>query len=252
MEEREPEKCFEEEEPNYLDLVFQESDVGEATTGPCVTLTMKNGLIVRHLPNGDIVQLLEHSLEDRKAHSEIDRVFTNKGTVIRHFANLDCQVLYPSGEVANFHRESMKWTTTNDKGYRREFQDGVYKQLSKINCLSQTDSKTGIVTKIREDNVVLIKYPDGNTYCQHADGTQIFCQKGSVQIRIEKEGFAPVMHQQTTECADEEEWWETTELKSTSGMMSQVDLPDGATVKTIMFQKSKQIQEPIMRHIIQR
>lgn len=146
----------------------------------------------------------------------------------------------------------MKWTVTNDKGFRREFQDGVHKQLPKINCLSQTDSKTGIVTKIREDNVVLIKYPDGNTYCQHADGTQIFCQKGKEQVRIEKEGFAPVMHQMTVQCDDEEEWWETAELKSTSGTMSQVELPDGATVKTIMFQKSKQIQEPIMRHIIQR
>lgn len=63
---------------------------------------MKNGLIVRHLPNGDIAQLLEHSLEDRKAHSEIDRVFTDQGVVIRHFANLDCQILYPTGEVAHF------------------------------------------------------------------------------------------------------------------------------------------------------
>lgn len=68
------------------------------------------------------------------------------GVVIRHFSNQDVQVLYPNSEVAVFSRSEMKWTITNQKGFRREFKDGIYKELPKINCLVQTDATTGIVT----------------------------------------------------------------------------------------------------------
>jgi len=83
-------------------------------------------------------------------------VYLTGGIIIRHFANLNCEVLHPSGEVARFDRENMKWTSTNSKGFRREYKAGIYKDLPRINCLQQTDPKTGIITKVREDNVVLI------------------------------------------------------------------------------------------------
>lgn len=126
----------------------------------------------------------------------------------------------------------MKWTITNDKGYRREIKDGVSIDLPKINCLIQTDQKTGIVTKVREDNVVLIIYEDGNRYCQHADGTQIFSEDENkdgtkTRTRVEKEGFAPVQYQPTETGTDMEEWLETEELKSTNGQMTLAYLPDG-------------------------
>jgi len=73
---------------------------------------------------------------DRTPHTEIDRVYLKGGIIIRHMANLDCEILYPSGEFANFDREQMKWTITNENGFKREFKDGVYKQLPKVNCLS--------------------------------------------------------------------------------------------------------------------
>jgi len=135
-EEAPPEPSFEEGPPNFLDSLFADSDVAEATIGPCITSTMKNGLIVRHMPNGDIVQILDSSLMDRKDHTEIDRVFLSGGIVIRHFANLDAEILYPNGEHAKFDRAQMKWTITNDRGFRREYQDGVYKDLPRINCLN--------------------------------------------------------------------------------------------------------------------
>lgn len=128
-------------------------------------MTLKNGLIVRHMPNGDIVQIKDSSLENPKSDTEVDRVHLQDGIVVRHFHSLDCEVLWPNGEVARFSREDMKWTVTNDMGFRREIKDGVSKDLPKINCLIQTDQKTGIVTKVREDNVVLITYEDGNRYC---------------------------------------------------------------------------------------
>mmetsp|Transcript_39736 Transcript_39736/g.60903 ORF Transcript_39736/g.60903 Transcript_39736/m.60903 type:complete len:97 (-) Transcript_39736:120-410(-) len=93
------------------------------------------------------------------------------GIIIRHFHNKDAEILWPNGDIAKFEREEMRWMVTNDKGFRREFKNGIYKDLSKINCLNQTDPKTGITTKVREDKVVLIRYEDGSLYCQHADGT---------------------------------------------------------------------------------
>jgi hypothetical protein len=63
---------------------------------------MKNGLIVRHMPNGDIVQIRDTSLSNQKPNTEIDRVYLSGGIVIRHFHNLDCEVLWPNGEFAKF------------------------------------------------------------------------------------------------------------------------------------------------------
>ena len=176
-----------------------------------------------------------------------------EGVVLRHFANLNCEILYPSGEVARFSREEMAWTITNGKGYRREYKDGVYKDLPRINCLQQTDQKTGIISKVREDNVVLITYADGNVYCQHADGTQIFSQEGGQQIRVEKDGFAPVMYQATEKGQDMEEWLEMDEIRSLDGMVTIVELPDESKVQTIKFFKSSEDTEThILKHIFQR
>jgi len=190
------------------------------------------------MPNGDIIQIKQDSLTDRNDHTEIDRVFIDSGCVIRHFANLDCQVLYPSGEVANFKRDEMCWTVTNEKGFRRQFKDGVYSQLSRINTMSQTDQASGIITQVREDNVVRILYPEGNRYCQHADGTQIFETVDGHQTRIEKEGFAPVMYQSTEKGEDSEEWLEMDEIKSVDGMQTIVYLPDGSDIRSVKFYKA--------------
>jgi len=214
---------------------------------------MKNGLIVRHMPNGDIMQIRDTSLENQKPTTEIDRVYLKGGIVIRHFHNLDCEILWPNGEFAKFERKSLKWTITNDKGYRRECQNGVSKDLPRINCLIQTDQATGVETKVREDNVVLIKYQDGNLYCQHADGTQIFSQDDGNQTRIEKDGFAPIMYQATEKGEDMEEWLDTDELKSTDGMMTLAFLPDGCVVKSIKFFKSsEETDREVIKHIYQR
>lgn len=188
VEEKEPEPVFEEEKPNFLDTLYSEAEFD--ITGPCINMTMKNGLIVRHMPNGDVIQTHDCTIFDRKPSTEIDRVYMMggkkpgdlRGIVVRHFANLDAEILYPNGEIAKFSREEMAWTITNEKGFRRAYKDGIYSDLPKINCLSQTtetiDSESGekslVVTKVREDNVVLIQYQNGNLYCQHADGTQVF------------------------------------------------------------------------------
>lgn len=54
VEEEAPQVIYESAPPNFLDGLFTDDDL-LPTKGPCTTLTMKNGLIVRHMPNGDIV-----------------------------------------------------------------------------------------------------------------------------------------------------------------------------------------------------
>lgn len=256
VEEKEPDPVFEEAPPNFLDELFQDAELGATTKGPCVNLTLKNGLVVRHMPNGDIVQVKDHSLEVGAKPSptaERDRVHLAGGIVVRHLHNLDCEVLYPNGEHAYFDRKELKWTVTNSNGFRREYQDGKRRDLPKINCLNQTDAKTGVVTKVRADKVVLIVYEDGNLYCQHADGTQIFSQDGGGQTRVEKDGFAPVMYQATEKGETPEEWLETDELKSLDGMMTLVYLPDGCVVKSLKFYKSSaETDRQVTKHLYQR
>jgi len=54
----------------------------------------------------------------------------------------------------------------------------------------------------------MIIYPDGNSYCQHADGTQMLIQDKGQNVRVEKEGFSPVVYQTTERATDLEEWLE--------------------------------------------
>jgi len=55
QEEKEPEPVWEEGPPDFLDGLFKDKNLGEASRGPCATTTLKNGLMVRHMHNGDIV-----------------------------------------------------------------------------------------------------------------------------------------------------------------------------------------------------
>jgi hypothetical protein len=55
QEEKKPEPKFIEAPPTFLDNIFSDSELGEVTTGACSTITMQTGLMVRHLPNGDII-----------------------------------------------------------------------------------------------------------------------------------------------------------------------------------------------------
>ena len=72
-------------------------------------------------------------------------------------------------------------------------------------------------------------------------------------FRSEKDGFAPVMYQGTETAEDDEEWLDTSELKSLDGMMTLVYLPDGGVVKSIKFFKSsKEKDRTVLKHIYQR
>lgn len=68
-------------------MQYNDSELGEASRGPCSTVTLKNGLMVSHLADGKIFQILEDSINGDNEEREVDRMFLPKGVVVRHFAN---------------------------------------------------------------------------------------------------------------------------------------------------------------------
>lgn len=126
------------------------------------TLTFKNGLIVQVLGNGHILQTHERNIGVSDDHSEIDRLCTKDGIVIRQFKNLDVEMLFPDGVHAAFSRNKLEWIVTNNKGMQRRFKDGVYTDLQSIPCAVETDAVTGAKMLIREDEIISVTYKDGS------------------------------------------------------------------------------------------
>ncbi len=112
---------------------------------------------------------------------------------MRHFRNRDAEVLFPHGEIATFNKKEMMWIITNNKGKRVAKKSGLSWDLESIPCACETDAVTNATMMIREDKVVTIRFNDGSLYCQHADGTLMKTSVDGNSIRIEKEGFAPVI-----------------------------------------------------------
>jgi len=44
----------------------------------------------------------------------------------------------------------------------------------------------------RDDDVIMIEYPEGGTYTVHKDGTKFFTNQEGTLIIVEKEGLATV------------------------------------------------------------
>lgn len=109
---------------------------------------------------------------------------------------------------------------------------------------------TKIVTVMRADKVMLIEYANGDLYCQHADGTQIFTSDKGREIRVEKKGFAPVAYSRVEKAEDMEEWLELEKIRSLDGWVTTCSLPDLCKVKTIKFFKdTNNIEKVVTKHI---
>ena len=64
------------------------------------TATLANGLIVQYMGNGRVMQIHEDRVVcDAKGDdsSEVNRLVTKEGIVLRQMRNRDAEVLYPNG-----------------------------------------------------------------------------------------------------------------------------------------------------------
>ena len=186
-----PQPTFEQKELNHLDELFADDMVGE--TQSMATATLANGLIVQYMGNGRVMQIHEDRVTcDAQGDdsSEVNRLVTKEGIVLRQMRNRDAEVLYPNGQKAVFNKKKMEWVVTNNKGRRRAYKDAVLADLDPIPCATETDAVSGAKMMIREDDVCTVQYKDGSLFTQHSDGTQIHTSACGKQIRIEKTGYA--------------------------------------------------------------
>jgi hypothetical protein len=107
---------------------------------------------------------------------------------------------------------------------------------------------------MRADQVITIEYKDGSFYCQHADGTQMYTEAKGKSIRIEKQGFAPVIHKRSNlPDLNSEELFEVDKLKSLDGIIVNVELPDGCNVQSLKHYKSfEERDRVVIKHIYNR
>jgi len=155
------------EDPSYLDGLWSEEDIQNAK-GLISTISLKSGLLTQLLPSGDVLQ----TRTDRKdGIDEKYRIFTGTGSVVRHLANGDIEVLYANGNRAEFLREDKLWVVTNNKGRRRARKENVEWDLESIPCAYETDAVSYARVMFREDNVMTIRFKDNSFYAQFADGT---------------------------------------------------------------------------------
>lgn len=70
---------------------------------------------------------------------EINRLISKEGVVIRQFRNHDAEVLFPDGVCATFSKKKLEWILVNNLGKRRQFKDGIYRDLEQIPTAIETD-----------------------------------------------------------------------------------------------------------------
>jgi hypothetical protein len=120
-------------------------------------------------------------------------VFASNGVVIRHLRNRDAELLFPSGVKAVFTKATMSWVITNNKGFRTLKKGGESWDIEPVPCAYETDATTGARMMVRDDKVMTIEFSDGSLFCQHADGTLMRTSANGCEVRIEKDGYAPVV-----------------------------------------------------------
>lgn len=77
-------------------------------------------------------------LEEEKT-KEINRIISKQGVIIRQFRNHDAEILFADGVTAQFSKKKLEWLLTNNLGKRRQFKNGVSKDLESIPCAVETD-----------------------------------------------------------------------------------------------------------------
>jgi hypothetical protein len=121
-------------------------------------------------------------MKNVKCLNELNRRVTHKGSVIRYLSNQDREILFANGNTSYYSSISQQWTSTNNKGLRRSKDKQSYlKELDQIQSLRRTDSANNKIL-IREDQVVVIHFTNGDRFVQHHDGTQMLTVSNTVVI----------------------------------------------------------------------
>jgi hypothetical protein len=171
---------------NYRGSFNPFEDKYDNKNGSILTLNYKNGLCVQVLPNGEICQKRYNLTDEALSEEELYRVITSKASIIRYLQMNKQYIMYANSNVCIIQNDMA--INTNNKGLRvaKKINTGEEYEFEPTQVTIQTDPESNTKTMIREDKVMLIKYPeDANTISTlaiHADETRIY----TMQLKAEQ------------------------------------------------------------------
>ena len=240
-----------------VEMKPQKDKEGELLNLSLATLTLAEGLIVKFAGTGDIIQMRTENIQDPSKASELHRVITGKGTVIKYCIDGSINVMMTNGSTSEF--KDGAWIGINSKGKRRRRAEQET-ELTPINCASKTDPESLARITLREDNLILIKHEDGRLYTRHKDGTLMMTSKDESSIIVQKQKYAPVMikldkdqarSQTQTNIIIENEVKGSDNImkRSNDGRVVQTYLPDNTFVETFKDVMQLPTGEYIMNYV---
>ena len=244
-------------------------DPVESPNGSIITFTLPSGLLVQILPNGEIIQKKFSNDESSanmvnangtnfdnnfglNANVEHYRVIASKGSVVKYFA-LETKILYSNGNACSIINNLA--TNVNNKGLRiarSVIDDSEVSERESIPISSHFDPESNTKTVVREDNVIVIDYPDTSKYVIHSDDTRIYTSPTVKEITkyiVEHDDYATVeitydqVKKRTMTCiasGSTEALMGADNLmtRSYDGRLSKIIFPDGTTVFTYKEKKA--------------
>jgi hypothetical protein len=149
-----------------------------------LNFTMDSGLLVKILPNGEILQ-------QKPGSDESSRVVFPNGSVGLYKKDGGITLLMPKGEVSQYGKDKL-WIITNNKGKRVAKRGRQLFPLDSIQVSTQIDAETLASVIVRDDLVLSLSFSDGSTGVLHEDGTRIYTSNDKATVFVESPGFAPV------------------------------------------------------------
>ena len=234
----------------------------ESSNGCSITFTQVNGLTIQIMPNGEICQkkfagnsILDtnnSNFERLDMQEEHYRVIASKGSVIKYYP-LETKILYSSGNCCSIINNLA--TNVNNKGNRMArsvIDETEVSERESIAISSHFDPESNTNTISREDNVIVIDYPDKSKFVIHGDDTRIYTSPTVNEITryvIEHDSYATVevtydqvkKRTMTTIASGSTEALmgaDNLMIRSYDGRLSKIILPDGTLIYTYKEKKA--------------
>ena len=240
----------------------------ESNYGCIITFTLIDGTLVQILPNGEIV-LKKHKnnsttqtpssmqapniggLFSLISKEETYRIISSKASIIKHYP-LETKILYSNGNSCSIINNLA--TNINNKGHRVARSITEETDVSRredIPVYKHHDPESNTNSIVREDNVIVISYPDNSRYVIHSDDTRIYTSPTvnevtkyivesdtlpSVEIiydQVKKRTMTTIASGSTEALMGSEDLM----VRSYDGRLSKVYLHDGTVIETYKEKK---------------
>ncbi len=166
---------------NYTGLFNNNENPVDMNAGSISSLTLPDGLLVQILPAGEICMKHYKNVNNQSTNfsafslsEEQYRIISSRATVIRNFP-LETKIQYCTGNTCSIMNNLA--TNTNNKGFRlaRNINDeNDINENESILITKNFEKDTNTHSIVKQDNVLIIDYPDKSKYVIHSDNTKIY------------------------------------------------------------------------------